>query len=161
MPSGRIFPATFVGILCLRTGLGLYRRSRMSSTRLAARSGEWPSIVVPSVPLVRAPLFPWMLRYACIHKSGWFINLRRSLTLLPLRATSEIALSLSPVLTDSIRMSLQLIMRASRTVSLPLSVSLSTVLPRLIRWLILIAQAAKPITGKRWVQWRLRYHTGD
>ena len=160
MPRGRIFPATFVGILTLRTGLGLYRLSRTSSTRFAARSGEYPSMVVISVPLVRAPLFPWMLRYACIHKSGWFISLRRSFTLLPLRATSEIALNLSPVRADSIRMSLQLIMRASRTVSLPLSFRLSSVLPLLILRLIQGFLAAKPITGKRWVLWRLRYHTG-
>jgi hypothetical protein len=79
-------------------------------------------MVVVSVPRVRAPLFPWMLRYACIQKSGWFISLRRSLTLLPLQATSEIALNLSPVLADSIRVSLQLMLRATRTVSLPLSV---------------------------------------
>ena len=117
-------------------------------------------MVVVSIPLVRAPLFPWMLRYACIHKSGWFISLRRSLTLLPLRATSEIALSLSPVRADSIRMSSQLIVRASRTVSLPLSFMLSSVLPRLIHWLIQVFLAAKPITGKRWVLWRLRRHTG-
>src|SRR4030095_16794559 len=72
-----------------------------------------------------------------------------------------IALSLSPVLADSIRMSLQLIVRASRIVSLPLNFWLSITLPRLIPWLIQIALAAKPITGKRWVQWRLRYHTGE
>lgn len=136
IPRGRSFPATLVGIRCLRTGLGLYRLSRMSSTRLAARSGEYPSIVTLSVPLVRAPLFPWMLRYACIHKSGWFISLRRSFTLVPLRATSEIALNFSPVRADSIRMSFQWMMRASRTVSLPLSGWCSTVLPRLILWLI-------------------------
>src|SRR6266567_5161423 len=118
-------------------------------------------MVTVSVPLVRAPLFPWMLRYACIHISGWFINLRRSLTLLPLRATSEIALNLSPVLADSIRVSLQLMSRASRTVSLPLNCWLSTVLPRLILWLIQVALAAKPIKGKRGVQRRLLYHTGD
>jgi hypothetical protein len=47
-----------------------------------------------------------------------------------------------------------------RTVSLPLSDSLSSVLPRLIRWLIQLLLAAKPITGKRWVLWRLRCHTG-
>src|SRR5215813_3684448 len=49
----------------------------------------------------------------------------------------------------------------SRTVSLPLSVQLSIVLPPLILWLIQITLAAKPITGKRWVLWRLRYPTGD
>src|SRR5713101_1452759 len=37
-----------------------------------------------------------------------------------------------------------------RTVSLPLSVRLSHMLPRLIPWLIQIALAAQPITGKRW-----------
>ena len=47
-----------------------------------------------------------------------------------------------------------------RTVSLPLSCSLSSVLPLLIRWLIQFVLAAKPITGKRWVLWRLRCHTG-
>src|SRR5262249_25719411 len=71
-------------------------------------------------------------------------------TLLPLRATSEIALSLSPVLADSIRMSSQLIVRASRTFPLPLSLWLSVVLPRFIPRLIQRRLAAKPITGKRW-----------
>jgi hypothetical protein len=47
-----------------------------------------------------------------------------------------------------------------RTVSLPLSDSLSSVLPRLIRWLIQNTLAAQPITGKRGVLWRLRCHTG-
>jgi SET domain len=47
-----------------------------------------------------------------------------------------------------------------RTVSLSLSCSLSSVLPLLIRWLIQCILAAKPITGKRRVLWRLRYHTG-
>jgi hypothetical protein len=47
-----------------------------------------------------------------------------------------------------------------RTVSLSLSCSLSSVLPLLIRWLIQFILAAKPITGKRRVLWRLRYHTG-
>src|SRR5712691_2655604 len=93
-------------------------------------------MVVVVVPLVRAPLFPWMLRYASIHKSGWFISLRRSFTLLPLRVTSEIALNFSPVLADSIRVSLQLIVRASRTVSLALSFWLSIMLPCLIPGLI-------------------------
>src|SRR5215469_15933775 len=65
-------------------------------------------MVVVVVPRVRAPLFPWVLRYASIHRSGWVIILRSPLTLLPLRATSEIALNLSPVLADSISMSLQL-----------------------------------------------------
>jgi hypothetical protein len=72
----------------------------------------------------------------------------------------EIALNLSPVRADSIRMSLQLISRASRTVPLPLSMGLSSVLPQLIPWLIQLLLAAKPITGKRWVLWRLRCHTG-
>src|SRR4029434_1670804 len=49
---------------------------------------------------------------------------------------------------------------ASRTVSLPLSMGLSSVLPQLIPWLIQHMLAATPITGKRWVLWRLRYHTG-
>src|SRR5262249_32658729 len=49
----------------------------------------------------------------------------------------------------------------SRTVSLPLSVQLSIVLPPPILSLIHIILAAKPITGKRWVLWRLRYPTGD
>jgi hypothetical protein len=92
--------------------------------------------------------------------SGWFISLRRSLTLLPLRATSEIALNLSLVRADSIRMSLQLIAKASGTVSLPLSVGLSSVLPPLIPWLIQLLLAAQPMTGNRWVLWRLRCHTG-
>ena len=74
--------------------------------------------------------------------------------------TSEIALHLSPVRADSIRMSLQLMIWASRTVSLPLSCELLIVLPRLILWLIQIILAAKPITGKRRVLWKLRYHTG-
>src|SRR5262249_41152960 len=47
-----------------------------------------------------------------------------------------------------------------RTVSLPLSDSLSSVLPLLIRGLIQCILAAKPITGKRWVLWRLRCPTG-
>jgi len=38
---------------------------------------------------------------------------------------------------------------------------LSSVLPQLIPWLIQLLLAAKPITGKRWVLWRLRYHTGE
>src|SRR4029434_3114474 len=37
---------------------------------------------------------------------------------------------------------------------------LSSVLPQLIPWLIQHMLAATPITGKRWVLWRLRYHTG-
>jgi hypothetical protein len=160
IPSRRSFPGVFFGICTLRTGCGLYRRSRMSATRLAALSGEYPSMVVVVVPRVRAPLFPWMLRYACIHKSGWFISRRRSLTLLPLRATFEIALNLSPVRADSIRMSLQLIAKASRTVPLPRSMGLSSVLPQLIPWLIQLLLAAQPITGKRGVLWRLRCHTG-
>src|SRR5215475_12603264 len=72
----------------------------------------------------------------------------------------EIALNLSPVRADSIRLSLQLISRASRTVPLPLSMGLSSVLPQLIPWLIQLLLAAQPITGKRWVLWRLRCHTG-
>src|SRR5712692_8722604 len=107
-------------------------------------------MVVDVVPRVRAPLFPWMLRYACIHKSGWFINLRRSFTLLPLRATSEIALNLSPVRADSIRVSSQLNGRASRTASLPLSVWLLTVLPRLILWLIQAALGCSTHYGRTW-----------
>jgi hypothetical protein len=47
-----------------------------------------------------------------------------------------------------------------RTVSLSLSCSLSSVLPRLIRWLIQCILAAQPMTGKRRVRWRLRYPTG-
>src|SRR5215471_21554853 len=38
-----------------------------------------------------------------------------------------------------------------RTVSLPLSDSLSSVFPLLIRWRIQDTLAAKPMTGKRWV----------
>jgi len=34
-------------------------------------------------------------------------------------------------------------------------------LPRLIPWLIQLTLAAQPITGKRWVLWRLRCHTGE
>src|SRR4030095_15658008 len=49
---------------------------------------------------------------------------------------------------------------ASRTVSLPLSMGLSSVLPQLIPWLIQRLLAAQPSTGKRWVLWRLRCHTG-
>jgi len=49
---------------------------------------------------------------------------------------------------------------ASRTVSLPLSMGLSSVLPPLIPWPIQRLLAAQPITGKRWVLWRLRCHTG-
>ena len=62
--------------------------------------------------------------------------------------------------TVSIRMT-SLSVWDTRTVSLPLSVRLSTVLPRLIPWLIQITLAAQPITGKRWVLWRLRRHTGE
>jgi len=93
-------------------------------------------MVPGSVPLVRAPVFPWMLREAGLQKSGWFIRLRRSLTLLPLRATAAIALNFSPGRADSMRMSFQLIPRASRTVPLPLSGWLSSVLPLLRLWLI-------------------------
>src|SRR5262249_40917205 len=115
-------------------------------------------MVVLSVPLVRAPLLPWMLRYACIHKSGWFISLRRSLTLLPLRATSDIALNLSPVLADSIRMSLQLICGLLRLSPFPSAFDFRQCCHYLIPRPIQIALAAKPITGKRWVLWGLRYH---
>src|SRR5262244_1251514 len=110
-------------------------------------------MVVVVVPRVRAPLFPWMWRYASIHRSGWFISLRRSFTLLPLRATSEIALSLSPVLADSIRMSSQLIFRASRTAPLPLSFWISVVLPRFIPRLIQHMLAAKPIQANVGYYW--------
>jgi len=37
---------------------------------------------------------------------------------------------------------------------------LSSVLPQLIPWLIQRLLAAQPITGKRWVLWRLRCRTG-
>jgi hypothetical protein len=57
-------------------------------------------------------------------------------------------------------MSLQLISKASRTVPLPLSMGLSSVLPQLIPWLIQLVLAAQPITGKRWVLWRLRCPCG-
>jgi hypothetical protein len=62
--------------------------------------------------------------------------------------------------TVSIRMT-SLSVWDTRTVSLPLSVRLSTVLPRLIPWLIQNVLAAPPITGKHWVLWRLRRHTGE
>ena len=84
----------------------------------------------------------------------------RCIRLSLLEFLSEIALNLSLVRADSIRMSLQLIAKASGTVSLPLSVGLSSVLPQLIPWLIQRLLVAQPITGKRWVLWRLRCHTG-
>jgi hypothetical protein len=46
------------------------------------------------------------------------------------------------------------------TVSLPLSFQFSHVFPLLMLWLIQNTLAAQPITGKRWVLWRLRRHTG-
>ena len=47
-----------------------------------------------------------------------------------------------------------------RTVPLPLSVSLSSMLPRAYTLADPELLAAPPITGKRWVLRRLRYHTG-
>ena len=79
---------------------------------------------------------PWMLRDACLHQSGCFITLRRSCTLLPFRATSALALPVSPGRADSMRLAYQVMLRASRPVSLPLSVWWSTGVPRLILWLI-------------------------
>jgi len=49
---------------------------------------------------------------------------------------------------------------ASRTVSLPLSMGLASVLPPLIPWLIQRLLAAQPLTGTRWVLWRRRCPTG-
>src|SRR5713101_3111438 len=54
-PSGRCFPLGF-GMYALFTGDGTYLFSLRSTSKLFARSSEYPSMVSPSTPGVMPPL---------------------------------------------------------------------------------------------------------
>ena len=123
----------------------------------AAHHVEWSALLRPNGS--RGTCIP--RRVGTVDPCGWACPPPRTV-LAPCSAHGSPSLCLHPIPTwfsVSIRMTSRSVWD-TRTVSLPLSVRLSTILLPLIPWLIQIVLAAQPITGKRWVQWRLRDHTG-